>query len=297
VQKRNLARLVGSGFGCSILASCSLLLSPTGQQCVASADCNSSDSAQAFECVAGLCVEATTPGRACDDFINANITDPPTLRFIVIDSQTGRPVADAVADLCFIRDVQCSEPIATALSDNEGRIALPYDRADGDLLVVRTRPQQRYFEDGVVSTNLDAFAAESGFALQVLPIALVESLFLPLFGKARDPARALLNLVALSCTLPTSLELTPGIVFEYERLDDQSPEGQLAYGVNGFPSRSADKTTADGFAMLVDEKPGFISMTAKYAATGEVFAGPFTHEIAANEFRTILFVPRVASDE
>jgi hypothetical protein len=275
-------------------AACSLFLNSDNLQCTSSSDCNTTGSASSFTCVDGICVSADVVDL-CGAYIDATVSDPAVLRTIIRDTETQVVVPDITQKLCFTRDSICAEPKDTATSNAAGEAQLTFLREDARNLVLRTEPTSIYVRSTTYFSRLEAFAGSKSFSFDVGSRAYVDTAVLLVTGKPRDPTKAILVANVNDCLNNQGPTGAAGYTFQLVRLDEAPSENRFNYGANGFPSSSADRTSDDGWALLLNESPGFVSITATKADSGLVVAGPVSVELIAGEISAVWIVPQSQS--
>jgi hypothetical protein len=286
---RNLFITVTSSLGLFWATSCSLLLDSDGLQCTSSADCNTNASGIGFACIDGICI-GNQVSDLCGARIDAHVGSPRALNTVIRDTSTLVATPGIVQKLCFARDSACREPVASAISNANGEAELPYSQGTSGDLFLRIDVPPEYLPNRLFFSRLEAFSGPHPFASDIGSRAYVEGTYPLIAGAPYDPTKGTIVVNISDCIdqqFPVGLA---GFTFDIVRLDGQPVTNRLGYGVNGIPSQIADRTV-DGFAILPNADPGFYSVSAINPGSGEVFAGPLSIELSADEVGAAYLVP------
>jgi hypothetical protein len=244
----------------SPLAGCSLAVDANRVQCTTKADCTSRGSAFANSvCTNSVCEEDPTWACLSRPPVTSTQSPPYKVSAVVRDLVTQMPVQNAEIKLCRKIDVDCANPIGTAMSDSSGGVTFSVDMMGftGYLFIQAA---------GVLDT-LYFFnpAIDRDQTVPPLSLATPTANFGLLFQLMRQmsPGHGNVVVTARDCTGAAA----GGVSFETPSSDDMSSQFYL---VGGLPSGTATQTeNQSGYG-------GFINLPAGAATVGASLESPRT---------------------
>ena len=271
------------------LAACSLVSDAQVAQCATTADCTGRGASFANAvCVDSWCV-AKTPVEelsAADAGLEAeassdadaaldpwrcvgHVTYPIATNAAIVDHASfvnpvdNRGIAGLNVEVCERSDVGCAKPLASAVTDENGKLDIPlYDGFSG-YLQMRTAPSSM---PGLMPTLFSYLPpARAGRATLVPTVTLANVMAVgQLIHQQVDLDHGALFIVATSCD---GIAM-PGVELEIAPAQTDAKTARY-YFSGGLPAPEAKATNSTGLTGFVNVPPNSVSITAKLAATGQ----------------------------
>lgn len=273
------------------LASCSLMFDADVPQCSTTQDCLGRGAAfSSTTCVAARCVATTPPGDlvdagaaadgsgvATDAGVNASL-DPfrcvgkvrwpaPTNEPIVEHATFagfvhGRVVPGLTAQVCSRADVDCAAPLATVVTDVNGKVDIPLTKGFLGYLQMVTAPDSLPGLMPMIISYMPPIFADATTTKLVAEKRDAAALAAAV-GQLIDESRGLLSVIVLDCDGQTA----DGLQVELAKDDDKT---NTFYFQGGLPAVERTETDSTGAVVLGNVRPGIVSVTSKNARTGKM---------------------------
>ena len=276
--------------GTLVLASCSLIVDSHVSQCATTADCVGRGAAfSGAVCVDTRCVSpppiadladaggGADTGRASetDATVDAAL-DPwrcvgkvrtgPATQEPIVEHATftsfldQRPIPGLTARLCARADVDCESPLATVVSDAEGRADIPLTKGFLGFLEMKTAPVSL---PGLMPMILPYSPPPFADLTSTKGVATTRDLgaLAAAVGATVDTTRGMVFLTLQDC----DGQAASGLQAELAQHDDKV---SLYYLVGWLPSVTTTSTDDSGTMVIANVRPGLVTVNAKDASSG-----------------------------
>lgn len=284
-------RHVVLALGALALASCSLVFDADVPQCSTTQDCLGRGTAfAATTCVAARCVATTPTGDVADAGAASDgssvATDaaadagldpfgcvgkvrwPAPTNEPIVEHATfagfvdGRIVPGLTAQVCSRTDIDCSVPLATVVTDVNGKVDIPLTKGFLGYLQMVTAPDSLPGLMPMIVSYMPPIFADATTTKLVAGKRDVAALAAAV-GQAIDESRGLLSVTVLDCDGQTAA----GVQVELAKDDDKTA---TFYFQGGLPATGRTETDSTGSVVLGNVRPGIVSVTSKSARTGKM---------------------------
>lgn len=226
-------------------------------------------SSTAFDCLGSVKLPTTTEKQG-------------DLAAQVLDALSSQPVgAGFTMKACAKSDATCASPEATATTDAQGKlsITLPLGQNGYDGFGDLSGPG---YLTTLIHLSRPIIPDSSTVSYFLVATEATYGLFAQGAGVQADPAKGQLVAWTYGC----DGKVTAGVSLEL----DGGATGTVAYLQGAAVSTSAKETDAKGIAYVFNAEPGTLGLTARRAATGEVF-GKTTVQVRAKTATALYFHP------
>ncbi len=256
-----------------VSAGCSLILEPSDSQCETVQDCANLGMSNAT-CTVGVCREATQSDAGSSGpwgcignvgWVSPNPSEPLT-RVMMFQKLVGRqPMTNLDVLVCPPFDLQCSSPLATATTDEDGLAELPLYRGfDGHVFVpsVPTMPD--------MLPTLVFFLPPPQESVTEAPATVVLSTFdeisavASMGGVDLQQGYGQVTFTAFDC----EEERAAGVSVSVEPSTGETAPFYVSD--NGFPSPAMTATSSTGEGAIINVPPGTITVTASTEEHGVI---------------------------
>ncbi len=272
-----------------VLAACSLVSDPQVAQCGATSDCVARGASFASAvCVDSWCV-AKTPVQelaAADAGIEAaaetdvdaaldpwrcvgHVTYPGATHAPIVDHASfvnavdNRAIAGLQVDVCERSDVGCVAPLASVVTDDNGKLDVPLYDGFAGYLQMKTAPPSM---PGLMPTLFSYLPPARAGRTTLIPTVTSASVTAigQLIHQELDLDRGALFIIATACD-GTPM---PGVEVEIAPAQTDAKTARY-YFSGGLPAREAKATNSTGLTGFVNVPPNIVTISAKLSATGQ----------------------------